>query len=190
MHKRGFTIFFAVLVASLALAVGLSIYDILVREIQLSGIATQSQYAIYAADTGAECALYWDNQYKTVSPSDADGSAFATSSDYTVGDTANGTTGVVTCNTQDIVQAGGFPAAAWSIVAPTYNQLGGPPLPQATTTFYLSLGTSQKDPCALVTVAKNASQKGYPSQTTVTAHGYNTCTSGSDRLERVLQVSY
>lgn len=59
-HPRGFTIFFAVLVGSLALAIGLSIYELLVRELELSQVATQSQFAIYAADTGAECALYWD----------------------------------------------------------------------------------------------------------------------------------
>ena len=48
------------LVGGLALAVGIAIYDLTVRELDLSGTATQSQYAIYAADTGAECALYWD----------------------------------------------------------------------------------------------------------------------------------
>ena len=55
--NKGFTLFFALLVSSLALAIGVSIYDITVRELNLSEAATQSQYAVYAADTGAECAL-------------------------------------------------------------------------------------------------------------------------------------
>lgn len=55
--------FFAVLVSSLALAIGLAIYDLVVRELQLSTTTAQSQYAIYAADTGVECALYWDFKY-------------------------------------------------------------------------------------------------------------------------------
>ena len=56
-YKRGYTVFFAALVASLALAVGLAVYDLTVREVDLSLTATQSQYAVYAADGGAECAL-------------------------------------------------------------------------------------------------------------------------------------
>src|SRR3989339_699999 len=60
---RGFTIFFATLVASLALAIGLGIYDVVVRQLSLSTTVSQSQYAIYAADSGAECALYWDSKY-------------------------------------------------------------------------------------------------------------------------------
>ena len=98
---RGFTIFFAVLVASLSLSIGLAIYDLFVRELLLSQTATQSQYAIYAADTGIECALYWDIRFASLVPSDADGSAFATSSDWNRGGTADGLN-TVTCNTQAI----------------------------------------------------------------------------------------
>lgn len=61
--NKGFTIFFATLVASLALAIGLGIYDVVVRQLSLSTTVSQSQYAIYAADSGAECALYWDAKY-------------------------------------------------------------------------------------------------------------------------------
>ncbi|HVY72678.1 MAG TPA: hypothetical protein VG984_01315 [Candidatus Paceibacterota bacterium] len=60
---KGFTIFFATLVASLALAIGLAIYDITVRQLSLSTTVVQSHYAIFAADSGVECALYWDAKY-------------------------------------------------------------------------------------------------------------------------------
>src|SRR6185369_1656268 len=98
LYTKGFTLFFAILVGALALAIGLAIFDLALRELQLSNVATQSQYAIYAADTGAECAIYWDA--KCTLGVCAGGSAFATSSN-----TNNGTfppaTGVV-CNGQDV----------------------------------------------------------------------------------------
>ncbi len=57
--QRGFTILFAVLIGSILLAIGLAIFDITVRELRLSSIAREAQLAVYAADSGAECALYW-----------------------------------------------------------------------------------------------------------------------------------
>src|SRR3989344_2749924 len=87
-HERGFTILFAMLISSLALAIGVAIYDITVRELDLSSTATQSQYAIYAADTGAECALYWDSK-----------NTFATSSQSSVPSSG------VLCNSIDIALA-------------------------------------------------------------------------------------
>lgn len=57
--QRGFTILFAVLIASILLAIGIAIFDITVRELRLSSIARESQLAIYAADSGVECGLYW-----------------------------------------------------------------------------------------------------------------------------------
>lgn len=61
--QRGFTILFAVLIASILLAIGIAIFDITVRELRLSSVARESQFAIYAAETGVECALYWDSKY-------------------------------------------------------------------------------------------------------------------------------
>jgi len=186
LKNRGFTIFFAMLVASLALSVGLVIYHLLIRSLALSQVATQSQYAIYAADTGAECALYWDLKYASIAPSDADGSAFATSSHYTSGGTGAGQ--AVVCNNQNITSASAITSfqntpgntnAGWSIVAPSATV--------ATTTFWISMGTTALAPCAKVEVGKS----GNPSQTTIISHGFNTCsTAGLVRLERALQVSY
>jgi len=178
-HTRGFTVFLAMLIASLALAVGAAIFDITVRELALSTTQTQSQYAIYAADTGAECALYWDSQFKL--RNDADNSAFATSSDYVYGGTAAATEAL--CNNNDIV-AGSVPrSAVWSVVAPDNLH--------AATTFYISMGSSLSSPCADVVVSKSASQFGRPVSTTVSSHGYNTCNlSDPNRVERVLQVNY
>jgi hypothetical protein len=59
-YKKGYTALFAVLVSSLVLAVGVGIINITLKEITLSGAGRESQLAFYAADTGAECAMYWD----------------------------------------------------------------------------------------------------------------------------------
>jgi Tfp pilus assembly protein PilX len=62
-HERGFTLLLAALVSSIVLALGAAIYSLAVKELQLSSLGRDSQYAFFAADTGAECALYWDVRY-------------------------------------------------------------------------------------------------------------------------------
>src|SRR3989338_4365174 len=68
--QKGFTLLISVLIASILLALGFAIYNIVSKEILLSSAGRESQFAFYAADSGIECALYWDVQ----------GNAFATSS--------------------------------------------------------------------------------------------------------------
>lgn len=58
--ERGFTLLLAALVSSIVLALGAAIYALAVKELELSSLGRDSQYAFFAADTGAECALYWD----------------------------------------------------------------------------------------------------------------------------------
>lgn len=60
MHTRGFTLFIAVLLGSLMLAIGFSIFNLAFKELLLSSSSRDSQVAFYAADTGLECALYYD----------------------------------------------------------------------------------------------------------------------------------
>lgn len=64
----------AALVASIVLALGTSIFQIAQKEFALSAMGRDSQFAFYAADTAAECALYWDIRYAyfgTTTPSSA-----------------------------------------------------------------------------------------------------------------------
>ena len=166
-HSRGFTVFFAVLVASLSLAIGLAIYDMTLRQLTLSGTATQSQYAISAADTGAECALYWDAKYG------GSGSAFGSSS-ASVWPTAG--SGIL-CNAQDV-------SSVWTNVS-------GVNFATTTFSFYVSDTSlvSSKTTCVRVEIGKYSSESTV--YTTIIAHGYNTCISGSPtQVERVLQVTY
>lgn len=59
-RERGFTLMLATLIASLLLVLGAAMFGITRKEIILSSIGRDSQFAFYAADSGAECALYWD----------------------------------------------------------------------------------------------------------------------------------
>lgn len=184
--NRGFTIFFAMLVGSLSLAIGFAIYDLTVREIDLSAAASQSQYAIYAADTGVECALYWDYKASMLNGSP---SIFATSTG--AGNQSAGGSGTL-CNDQNIVTNGTPPSTfalptsgwtGWAVAGDSSN---------ATTTFTLAIpagGASAQTYCAVVQVGK-ATIGGVP-YTTIISRGYNSCLSaGVSRLERTLVVSY
>jgi hypothetical protein len=70
--QLGFTLLLASLVASLLLGISAGIFSIVFKEITLSSSARESQFAFYAADTGIECALFWDLQ----------GGGFATSTGH------------------------------------------------------------------------------------------------------------
>lgn len=61
--QRGFTLLLAALVSSLVLILGVSIFELVQKDITLSSLGRDSQFAFYAADTAAECALYWDVRF-------------------------------------------------------------------------------------------------------------------------------
>ncbi|TSD03513.1 MAG: hypothetical protein Athens071416_194 [Parcubacteria group bacterium Athens0714_16] len=58
--KKGFTLLMATVVSSLLLSIGISIYNITLKELILTSYGRNSQFAFYASDTGLECALFWD----------------------------------------------------------------------------------------------------------------------------------
>lgn len=61
-QNRGYTLLFAVLITSIVLSVAISILSISRKEFALSTAARESSFAFYAADSGIECAVYYDNQ--------------------------------------------------------------------------------------------------------------------------------
>ncbi len=80
LGKKGFAMLFAVLVSSVLLSIGLSIFNLTIKELLLSSSGRESQFSFYAADTGVECALYWNFQ---------EPNPFATSSGSTAPTTIN-----------------------------------------------------------------------------------------------------
>ena len=61
--RKGFAVLFAVLLASFLITLGISIFSISLKEIQIATSARDSQIAYYVADSARECALYWDVKY-------------------------------------------------------------------------------------------------------------------------------
>ena len=72
--QRGFTLLIAVILASVALAIGLALLDIAYKQVVLASAAKQSQTAFYAADSVMECALYYDQQRNLFAYSASSGS--------------------------------------------------------------------------------------------------------------------
>lgn len=83
-RQAGFTLFIAMTVTATLLVIATGIVSLSYKQSLISSYGRSSQYAFYAADTGMECALYWDIN----NPSGQ--SAFATS-----------TGSVIECNKDD-----------------------------------------------------------------------------------------
>ena len=67
-HKetsKGFTLFVAIIVTGTLLLISTGVVNLALRQSLISFAGKESQYAFYAADTGMECALFWDIQNST-----------------------------------------------------------------------------------------------------------------------------
>ena len=62
-HHGGFALYLAIVISGIVIFIGIAVADISFQEVRLSQSGRDSQYAFYAANTGIECALYWDAQY-------------------------------------------------------------------------------------------------------------------------------
>jgi hypothetical protein len=192
-RTQGFAILYAILVSSLVLLIGVGLYEITAREIVLSSSASQSQVAFFAADTGIECALYWDLK----ATENGSVGSFATSS---AGITL--TASALPCaGTSNIVaNAGTWPptygsngawvSGAWPAAAPASGST------YATTTFYINVDTitpstyNNSPACAVVAVGKSLDAGGNQ-RTYITSDGYNTCDINNPRrVDRLLTVHY
>ena len=87
MKNNGFTLFIALVVMGTLLLIAAGIASLATRQALISAAGRESQHAFYAADTGIECALYWDVKNPTGI------SAFATSTSSNI--TCDGTPATV-----------------------------------------------------------------------------------------------
>ncbi len=170
-RPKGFALLFAVLAASLLLSIGLSIFLLTVKELALSSYTRDSQFSFYAADSGAECALYWDlKQNQSV------GGTFATSSYY-----GGVSPYQINCGNTTVAL----------VLGPTDGS-------DATTTFAMPLNdVPGQSYCALVIVSKSDPNHTGISSTNISSSGYNICDSSANPawgnqnlVERTLYVSY
>lgn len=58
--RGGFTILYAILITTIVLTIGLSLLNVLVQQVSLSGAGRESALSFYVSDSGMECTLYWD----------------------------------------------------------------------------------------------------------------------------------
>lgn len=171
-ESKGMTLLFASLVVSLLLSVGLAIADIALSQILLSAAAKDSAAAFYAADTGIECALYYENKVvPNGRPSFFPGRT---------GETASS----INCN------GGG---GANNVSAEPLQSTGGS-RPTITTTYIVNSGSScnSSKPSFTIVIEKREKAGGNNNyDTTVRSYGYNDCNPNSPRrVERGLQVTY
>ncbi len=66
---RAFVLLYSLLVASIVLAIGMSLATIISKQIILSSIGKMSRIAYYAADSGRDCAFFWAVKYGSTVPS-------------------------------------------------------------------------------------------------------------------------
>lgn len=60
MKNKGFTLLVAVIVTGMVLIVSFAVVNVAVRQLIIANSNVESQYAFYNADSGTECAVYWD----------------------------------------------------------------------------------------------------------------------------------
>jgi Tfp pilus assembly protein PilX len=169
--NRGIAIYMAVIITAALSLVSLAVINITLKQISISSASRDSQAAFYSADSGIECALYWDLK----NPADPTKSAFSTST----------ASAPISCNN--------FPT--FNVTNDTTPNKPDP----ATTTFSLTFLTDPY--CVTVGVHKSwvagvpktqIEAKGYNAGTLSGANpGVSTCiSSNARRVERAIFVNY
>jgi hypothetical protein len=162
--NKGFTLFVALVVSSLILSVSMSLSNIILKQLVFAHTGSESQLAFYAADSGAECALYWDRK-GSLGETVYDG-AFATN---TISTASQGPL--------DILCGMGFQGADGPRVGSIQKIVGGLNQNEATTTFYVNYSDASvglnHEACAKVTVAKIVDLATGQETTRIDSRGYN-----------------
>ena len=200
--QSGIALFISVIVASVVLSLGLFMANIYIKEIILSSSARESQIAFFAADSGMECALYWDAY--------VGGSVFASTTD---------SDNSITCNRQIVAGQTGLlnplriqtvpPFEYESQIGCVTSNLDPDPLdpnPCAGPVYsYFTISFETKEnvapdfpdsPCAIISVLKTVAlnnpgntDDGFYYYTVIESRGYNTCNpSNPKRIERAVRV--
>ncbi len=182
--QRGFVLLFTVLTASVILAATLAISRIVTKEILLASVGRDSQQAFFAADSGAECAIYWNNQGKFAETPSAGSANEIKCNGYTLTD-----------GVENLL----LNSLNWNIIKADFgktdlggnigkNKIDG----SLVSVFALSVKEppsgsppSLADGCALVVVIRNTTR----GITSIISRGYNTCRVAKRRVERALEVT-
>lgn len=165
-RQAGFTLLLAALVTSVVLALGAAIFQIAQKQLALSSIGRDSQFAFYAADTAAECALYWDFRF----------GYFATSTPTSVVAPDPRCDGI----SMNVTTISGNPS-----VSPYYPYTKS----SARMDFFQDASFSSGGYCAEVTVTKTFDQPTQAIKTVIHADGYSVNCAAVSNSSRALQRS-
>lgn len=164
--NKAFTLFVSLIVAALLLAVGFSIGNIIIKQLTLASSGSGSLIAFYAADSAAECAMYWDRK-DSYGVSIADGPFGTTSVMGTQIVCGRG----ISADTDDTGEG-----LVYGFSKVCNDTLCGIAATIATSTFYVDTSDAS-DPlsksCAFVTVVKTFNPTTGIEDTSIDARGYN-----------------
>lgn len=169
--RAGFSLLLAILISSLLISVGLGVFNLALKGAIISAGSRESQYAIYAADTGIECALFWDTGLESDKDFGVGGAGVLDIPNYPFNISCGGS------NTVEVTRESGGDAN------------------HATSTFTFTLGSAKYSTsvsvgksCTVIDVGGNPGCNVY---TIIQARGYNTNDINDPRrVERALQVTY
>ena len=163
--NKGISLVISLIMMTLLLAISFSIGNIILRQLRLTNIGTNSQTSFYAADSAIECALYWDTLTDGTVSGDINSAIFGTTTTYT--SIPNPIIcGPNTSNPLEFIKN-----------VDTVNDI-------ATSTFVIDYG---QNTCAKVEVVKS------PYRTKISTSGYNTgitgtsCALSNTLLDRVVE---
>lgn len=169
--RAGFALIYAVLISSLLVAIAVSISNLVIKQLSISTVSRESQIAFYAADSGAECALYWDIQ----GPYWASPFSFPSPDNQNPLNLTPLSCGVSVECYDDIGQ---------SVSCPYIKSFG---------TYYQSrfiVHFGNPSPCAIVSIKKKSDYT--TTSNVIDSYGINDCstTDNQYRVERALRVNY
>ena len=179
-NKKGFSLLVAIVVTSILVMIAFVVADLALKELILASAGQQSEIAFYMADSGMDCAIYWDVK----NPNNPGISAFSTSTpDGVASVKCNNQT--VSDNTETTIATGTFSCNGQNDTTGPNSIIGGPSSVQAglcgISIFQINFGNS----CAVIQVTKN------PDGTTrIDSRGYNTCAANATRYERGITMTY
>ena len=163
--NTGFALLVSIITTGILLLISFVVANIAFKQLVISGAYRASQYAFYTADSGVECAMYWDLKNPDGSGVSRGFSAFDPS-----------TSGSVTCNGQTVTTG----SQVVQTTPSQTSQIGGAGV-GSQNIFQINFGNG----CAIVTVVKNAD-----GTTRIDSRGYNTCSGSGRRYERGITTTY
>ena len=183
-NKKGFALLMAIVLTSTLLLITYALSNITLKALNLSYAGKNSELAFYAADTGVECAQYWDIR----NPGELN-SAFSNPSPNNI----------ISCNGNIIVGNGENRSEVNTVPTASTAYFGIVSTNNITQSLFqfcvngpCTTPANKFGPCAIVTVQKsNSTVQTGTVITTIESRGYNTCNIDSaQRFERALYVTY